>query len=90
MNLYVEWTNAADDAVIAGFAEDILMRLDVNTQEANLYYPFVYIGDAGMGEDPFPLYGHGRSLERMRSIRSIYDRSAMFQYLQPGGFKLGV
>jgi len=90
MNLYVEWLNESDDARVAQFAQNILAKLDQNAKAADLYYPFVYINDAGMGESPFPQYGKGKSLQAMRTTRQKYDPSAMFQYLQPGGFKLGV
>ena len=90
MNLYVEWSNESDDATIAQFAQSILAKLDNSAKAVGLYYPFVYINDAGMGENPFSLYGNGRSLETMRATRSKYDPTAMFQYLQPGGFKLGI
>lgn len=90
MNLYVEWSDESDDAVVAQFAQDALGTLDQNSKAASLYYPFVYINDAGMGENPFLLYGTGTSLPTMRAIRQKYDPTGMFQYLQPGGFKLGV
>lgn len=64
--------------------------MDVTALDSSLYYPFVYINDAGMGENPFPLYGNGTSLPTMRAIRQKYDPTGMFQYLQPGGIKLGV
>ena len=88
MNLVVEWTDESDDesddAVVAQFAQDVLGTLDQNSKAADLYYPFVYINDAGMGENPFLLYVNGTSLPTMRAIRQKYDPTGMFQYLQPG------
>ena len=66
---------------VAQFAQDILAKLDDRSRGLDLYYQFIYIGDAGMGEDPFSLYGSGKSLLRMKAIRKKYDPSAMFQYL---------
>lgn len=90
MNLVVEWVNDSDDATVAQFAQDILGQLDQNSKAADLYYPFIYVNDAGMGENPFVLYGNGTSLPKMRTTRQKYDPTSVFQYLQPGGFKLGV
>ena len=90
MNLVIEWVNESDDATVAQFAQDVLSQLDQKSQAANLYYPFIYVNDAGMGENPFALYGNGTSLPKMRKTRQKYDPTGVFQYLQPGGFKLGV
>ena len=90
MNLYVEWAAAEDDAVVAQFAQSVLTTLDQNSKAVGLYYPFIYLNDAGMGENPFLLYGKGKSLPALRAIRQKYDPSGLFQYLQPGGFKLGI
>ena len=76
--------------MVAHFAQDVLGTLDQNSKAASLYNSFVYINDAGMGEDSFPLYGNGTSLPTMRAIRQKYDSTGMFQYLRPGGVKLGM
>lgn len=89
-NLYVRWSNASDDSAITQFAQQVLRELDRRSQSLGLYYPFAYLNDAGSGENVFLLYGGGKSLPRMRQIRQKYDPSGLFQYLQPGGFKLGV
>ena len=70
MNLVVEWVDESDDAQ---FAQDVLGQLDQRSKKAGLYYPFIYINDAGMGENPFALYGNGTSLPRMRTTRQRYD-----------------
>ena len=90
MNLVLQWRSEADDARIAQFARDMLSQLDQASKNAGLYYPFVYINDSGSGENPFALYGKGKSLAKMRAIRQKYDPTGVFQYLQPGGFKLGM
>ena len=90
MNLVIEWVNESDDATVAQFAQDVLGQLDQKSQAANLYYPFIYVNDAGMGENPFASYGNGTSLPKMRKTRQKYDPTGVVQYLQPGGFKHGV
>lgn len=90
LNLYLRWSNAADDYSITQYSHKFLATVDNATQAEGLYYPFLYLGDAAAGEDPFPTYGYGQSLAKMRAIRQKYDPDAVFQYLQPGGFKIGV
>ena len=90
LNLYLRWSNAADDVSITHFAQQALLRLRAEAEQKNVSYPFVYLNDAGAGQDPFVLYGGGRSLAKLRSVRQAYDPNGVFQYLQPGGFKLGL
>ena len=72
------------------YAHDFLAAVDESSQAENLFYPFLYIGDAAAGENPLATYGKGQSLGKMKTIRQKYDPDAVFQYLQPGGFKVGV
>lgn len=90
LNLYLRWSSASDDSLITQFGQQALLKLQSRAEERNLTYPFVYLNDAGAGQDPFALYGGGRSLPRMRAVRQTYDPSGVFQDLQPGGFKIGV
>ena len=90
MNLYIEWMNESDDVPVTHFAQEALAELDAQAQAAGLYYPFIYINDSGTGESPFALYGNGTSLDRLKKVRAKYDPSAVFQRLQPGGFKTGI
>lgn len=90
MNLVMRWSHEIDDATVASFAADILPQLDNRAKALGLYYPFINLNDAGTGEDPFSLYGSGKSLEIMRATRMKYDPTALFQTLQAGGFKLGI
>lgn len=90
MNLVMEWLDETDDPVVAQFAQDVLQALDSKSKALGLYYPFVYLNDAGAGENPFSLYGNGTSLPKLRDTRRKYDPTGMFQCLQPGGLKLGM
>lgn len=89
-NLYTRWSNAADDAVVKKFTQGALDALEKASRAQGLYYPFLYLNDAGGDEDVYSFYGKGKSLARMRAIRRQYDPNGVFQTLQPGGFKLGV
>ena len=68
----------------------MLEEIDRKTKAAGLYYPFIFLNDAGPGENPFATYDKGKSLSRMRSVRQQYDPQAVFQKLMPGGFKFGI
>jgi len=89
-DLSCHWYNPADDALITRFSLSILETIDQRSKAAGLYYPFVFLNDAGPGESPFVTYGKGKSLSTLRHIRQQYDPTAVFQRLMPGGFKLGV
>ncbi|KAK1480493.1 FAD binding domain-containing protein, partial [Colletotrichum tamarilloi] len=57
-------------------------------QELGLATEFVYMGDAGEWQKPFPAYGQG-NLQKMKDIRAQYDPNMVFSKLNWGGFKLG-
>lgn len=57
------------------------------SMDAGLYYNFTFLNDAGHGQNPFILYGKGKSLPRMKKISQIYDPEGVFQKLE-SGFKL--
>ncbi|KAI1208441.1 uncharacterized protein F4807DRAFT_431346 [Annulohypoxylon truncatum] len=88
-NIATEHSDVEDDITVTAFNTAALRALDTATKAANIYYPFLFLNDAGAGEQVFPLYGKGNSLTRMKSIRGTYDPSGIFQDLMPGGFKLG-
>lgn len=76
--------------MVKKFTQGALDALEAASRAQGLYYPFLYLNDAGAGEDVYSFYGKGKSLAKMRAIRRQYDPDGVFQTLQPGGFKLGV
>lgn len=70
------------------FSESAAADLRQRAAGLGLDYPFIYVNDAAAGQDPFPLYGRGRSLRRMRAIQRKYDREGVFQELVESGFRL--
>ena len=70
------------------YAHEFLAAVDNSSRAEGLFYPFLYLGDAAAGENPFATYGKGQSLNKMRAIRQQYDPDAGFQRLQPGDFKI--
>lgn len=71
-----------------GFSEAVAASMTEKAQSMGLYYPFIYVNDAAAGQNPYPLYGKGRSLPRMRAIQRRYDRDRVFRNLVSSGFKL--
>jgi len=53
-----------------------------------LYYPYIFLNDAGSGQLPLSLYGDGQSLPKMKAIAQKYDPDDIFQNLASGAFKL--
>ena len=53
-----------------------------------MYYPWLFLNDAGITQDPIATYGYGASLPRMREVATRYDPGRVFQRNVPG-FKLG-
>ncbi|KAI2621572.1 hypothetical protein GGS21DRAFT_380653 [Xylaria nigripes] len=89
MNLVgAAWDNEEDDDVVYEFSRRVLATIEKESRAHGYDYPFVYINDADPSEKPFKLYGHGKSLPKMRAIRDKYDPNHYFQKLLPGGFKL--
>lgn len=75
---------------MAAFADDMLRQLSQAATARGLAYPFIFLNDAAAGQNPFPLYGGGKSLARMKAVRDRWDPDGVFQVLMPGGFKLGL
>ena len=90
LNVFVQWSNPADDDLVTAFATDALTEMNKKASAVGLSYPFIYMNDATGGEQIYQFYGKGASLPKMRKIRQQYDPSGVFQYLVPGGFKIGV
>jgi hypothetical protein len=57
-------------------------------QNKGLSSEFIYMGDAGEFQDPFPGFPL-KNVQRMREIRDAYDPLGTFTRLNWGGFKLG-
>jgi len=53
-----------------------------------LYYPFVFLNDAGAGQKTLSLYGKGESFQKLVEVSRKYDPSGVFQNLDAGAFKI--
>ncbi|KAI9653420.1 MAG: hypothetical protein M1821_007085 [Bathelium mastoideum] len=87
--MFIQWSDPADDNTVTAFAADVLTKLRNAAQAAKLDYPFTYLNDAASGEQIYQYYGQGSSFPKMRQVSQKYDPDGTFQYLMPGGFKIG-
>ncbi|KAF7946730.1 hypothetical protein EAE96_009715 [Botrytis aclada] len=86
--VYVDWSDPNDDQIVKAFLTSTIAEIEEQTKAKGLYYPFKWLNDAGLGENPISSYGYGASLSRLRAISKKYDPNGVFQKLVPG-FKLG-
>lgn len=84
-----EYAGAQNDGFVEGFLKNITNTLETQAKAQDLYYPFIFLNDAGgWQQNLFSLYGHGKSLPRLREIARKYDPSGVFQTLLAGAWKV--
>ncbi|KAL8699840.1 MAG: hypothetical protein Q9201_005772 [Fulgogasparrea decipioides] len=86
--LAAAWVSESDDDYLLNFVKSLVDSIDSASTAADLYYPYIFLNDGGIGQLPFPLYGGGASLPKMRMIAQKYDPQGVFQKLASGAFKL--
>lgn len=77
-----------DDETVNAYMSQTLDRLRASLVQEDLYYDFIYINDAFDGQQPYPTYGKGKSLPRMKAIQQQFDAEGVIQGLATSGFKL--
>jgi FAD/FMN-containing dehydrogenase len=82
------WANAADDLRMTSWASKLIDYWHQDNQALDLASEFLYMGDIGEFQDPFPGFPL-ENVKRMRRIREVYDPEGVFSRLNWGGFKLG-
>lgn len=85
-----DYTSAADDAYVDNFLKTLTAKTDAAAKAANLYYPFVFLNDAGGWQKTLSLYGRGKSFPRLNAVANKYDPDGVFQTLDGGAFKLSL
>jgi len=83
----VVWDNASKDEQLNKAALDLMNAAKAEAKDRNLYTEFIYLNYAGPYQNVIPSYGDEK-LAKLKSIAKKYDPAAVFQKLQPGGFKL--
>ncbi|KAL3420349.1 Bifunctional solanapyrone synthase 4 [Phlyctema vagabunda] len=81
-----EWLNAADDEILNASADVVISNITEQLTAAGLHSSFLFMNDAGAGQEVFQNYGNG-SLSRLKSIRDSVDPHRVFTDLMPGGWK---
>ncbi|KAF4954831.1 hypothetical protein FSARC_12007 [Fusarium sarcochroum] len=84
----VEWSGDQYDDAVFKWIKDTTWTIANATQEAGLYDPFTYMGDAAGFQSVYDGYGQ-KNRQKLLEISRKYDPLRIFQKLWPGGFKLG-
>ena len=75
------------DDVIKEFLDASIGSLEEDAKVHDTYYPWLFLNDAGIDQDPIATYGYGESRGKMMAIAQEYDPRGVFQNTVPG-FKL--
>jgi hypothetical protein len=81
------WDDATKDATLNKAASDFMNAAKAEAKKRGLYNGYIYMNYAGPYQNVVPSYGE-TNLAKLKAIATKYDPSAVFQKLQPGGFKL--
>jgi hypothetical protein len=85
--LYMVWDDVSKDTQLQQAALDFWNAAKAEAKTRGLYSRYVYLNYAGPYQNVIPGYG-AANLAKLNSIAKKYDPSAVFQKLQPGGYKL--
>ncbi len=82
--IYAEYFDASKDALIKKFLDASIANLEQDAIANGIYYPWVFLNDAGIDQDPISTYGYGRSREKLVGIAHEFDPLGVFQKNVPG------
>jgi hypothetical protein len=85
--LYMVWDDASKDDQFNKAALDFMNAAKVEAKKRGVYHRYIYMNYAGPYQNVVPGYGEA-NLAKLKKIAKKYDPSAVFQKLQPGGYKL--
>lgn len=84
----VEWRGSQYDEAVHAWVKETTWAITNATQEAGLWDPFTYMGDATYFQDIYEGYG-AENKQRLLDVSRQYDPERVFQKLLPGGYKIG-
>jgi hypothetical protein len=84
----VEWSGTGYDDAVHAWVRNTTWAINNATQEAGLWDPFVYMGDATYFQDIYEGYG-AENKQRLLDVSRKVDPERVFQKLLPGGYKIG-
>jgi hypothetical protein len=87
INFNAAWNKKEDEPKFQEVINKIIGLLKTEAKTRNMDNEFIYLNYASEYQDPIGSYG-AENMERLRSVSKKYDPKQVFQYLQPGGFKL--
>ena len=87
LNFNAAWNKAEDEAKFHTVIGNVVKLIKAEAKKSNLDNDFVYLNYASEFQDPISSYGK-ENKERLIRVSKKYDPKQVFQYLQPGGFKL--
>lgn len=70
--------------MIKQFLDASTADLEKDAKTNNIYYPWLFLNDAGIEQDPIATYGYGESRAKMIAIANKYDPLGVFQKNVPG------
>ncbi|PGG97504.1 hypothetical protein AJ79_09174 [Helicocarpus griseus UAMH5409] len=85
--IYANWDDPALDPQVVRWSELAISELTKRAKAEDLHYPFIFLNDAGPGQNPFETYGKGKSLPKLQQVSKAYDPEGVFQ-TYTGGFKV--
>lgn len=75
------------DSAVESFSDLAIAELTKRAKAEDLFYPFIFLNDAGPNQDPFATYGGGKNKAKLQAVSEAYDPEGIFQ-TYTGGFKL--
>jgi hypothetical protein len=85
--LYMVWDDASRDDEFNKAALDFMNAAKEEAKKRGVYNRYIYLNYAGPYQNVIPSYGEA-NLAKLKAISKKYDPTAVFQKLQPGGYKL--
>ncbi|KAL9063653.1 MAG: hypothetical protein Q9161_009354 [Pseudevernia consocians] len=82
--IYAEYFEASKDGVVKEFLDASTANLEKDAKANDIYYPWLFLNDAGIEQDPIATYGYGSSRAKMAAIAKKYDPLGVFQKNVPG------
>lgn len=83
----LQYNKAEDDQRVNDFTIRTANTINKKLADAGQKADFIYLNDAGGGQEVFENYGPG-NLDRLRTIRDKYDPDQVFTVLEAGGWKV--
>lgn len=85
--LTTSWSNAADDEKVNTAVKGLFSQVESRAQALNLNNRWIYLNYAAKWQDVIGSYG-SENVAKLQSTSKKYDPDGLFQYGEPGGYKL--